>query len=264
MVFTIVLQLAEGRPGIIPVNYAYPLSAALYRVLAKGDADYSRFLHEQGYGKGFKLFTFSQLHVPFKIDKDRLKLLGNEAFLQVAFHLPHAAESFIKGLFRHQQIEIADKQSRAVFTVQSVEALPDPLQPYKHQEIVHLLLKPLSPVVAGVRNEKGQYRFTDPGDPRFTESLIYNWRNKITTCYDGQVASSALLMMEVMPEKHPFKSRLITIKAGSPQETKIRGWMHFGLKVTGEKRFVELLLNAGAGVYNSMGCGCMEVVNAKE
>ena len=43
----------------IPVNYQYPLSAAIYRIIAKGDAQYVSFLHERGYGKGFKLFTFS-------------------------------------------------------------------------------------------------------------------------------------------------------------------------------------------------------------
>ncbi|MBS1744677.1 MAG: CRISPR-associated endoribonuclease Cas6, partial [Bacteroidetes bacterium] len=43
-------------------------------------------------------------------------------------------------------------------------------------------------------------------------------------------------------------------------ETKIRGWMNFGLKVTAEKRFAELLQNAGLGLYNAMGCGCVELV----
>lgn len=66
-------------------------------------------------------------------------------------------------------------------------------------------------------------------------------------------------MMEVIPAKQPFKSRLITIKADTPEQTKIRGWMNFTLKVTAERRFVELLLNAGVGVYNSMGSGCVGV-----
>lgn len=254
------ISLEKHTGTLIPVNYAYPLSAAIYRIIAKGDAEYAGFLHEEGYGKGFKLFTFSQLNVPFKIDGDRIRLLSNELHFQVAFHLPQAMESFIRGLFQSEDIAIADKKSKAGFRVRSVESLPDPLQQYKENEIIHIHLKPLSPVVAGLMNDRGYYDFLSPEDKRFTESLIYNWRNKIATCYDEVTASSALLMIEVVPMIKPFKSRLITIKSGTPKETKIRGWMNFELKVTAERRFVELLLNAGCGVYNSMGCGSVEVV----
>ncbi len=260
MVFKIVLNLTGKTPGIIPVNYAYPLSSALYRIIAKGDAGYAQFLHESGYGKGFKFFTFSQINCPFTIQGDRMHLLHNELHFRVAFHLPLAAENFVKGLFQSEHIDIADKKSRAGFTVRSVESLPDPLQQYKGNEMVNAALKPLSPVVAGPQNEKGQYEFVSPEDPRFTESVLYNWRNKIATCFDADTAAGALLVVKVMLMQEPPRSRLLTIKAGTAAQTKIRGWMHFGLKVIAEKRFVELLLNAGVGVYNSQGMGCVEIV----
>ncbi len=260
MVFKIILNLIGKTPGIIPVNYAYPLSSALYRIISKGDAGYAQFLHESGYGKGFKFFTFSQISCPFKIEGDRMHLLHNELHFHVAFHLPQAAESFVRGLFQSEHIDIADKRSRASFTVRSVESLPNPLQQHTEMEVVSVRLKPLSPIVAGPQNEKGQYEFVSPEDPRFTESMLYNWRSKIATCYDTDTATGVLLMAEIIPMKEPPRSRLLTIKSDTPQQTRIRGWMNFGLKVTAEKRFVELLLNAGVGVYNSMGCGCVEVV----
>ncbi len=256
MQFQITLQV-QAAPAVIPVNYQYPLSAALYRIIAKGDVTYASFLHETGYGKGFKLFTFSQINCPFTIEGDRLHLLRNELKFRVAFHLPQAMESFVKGLFQSERIDIADKKSRVGFTVKSVETLPSPLQQYKENEIVNIRLKPLSPIVVGLRNEKGNYDFLSPEDDRFKESIIYNWRNKIATCYDEATAATALLIVEIIPLKTPFKSRLLTIKYGKPEETKIRGWLNLEVKVTAEKRFVELLLNAGAGVYNSMGCGCV-------
>ncbi|HRN46544.1 MAG TPA: CRISPR-associated endoribonuclease Cas6, partial [Niabella sp.] len=86
---------------------------------------------------------------------------------------------------------------------------------------------------------------------------------KIEAAYNPATASGALLMAESVPMKHPPRSRLITIKEGRPEETKIRGWMNMGLELTGEKRFVELLLNAGAGLYNAMGCGCVQVSEHK-
>jgi CRISPR-associated endoribonuclease Cas6 len=249
---------------LLPINYNYPLSAALFRIFAKGDAAYAEFLHEKGYGKkdkGFKLFTFSQLNVPFKIEGDRLRLLSDEVSFDIAIYLPQALERFVKGLFQSEHIDIADKKSKVSFKVKSVESLADPLQAYKENELINIAVKPLSPTVAGLQNEKGNYDFLAPEDARFVESLIYNWRSKIEACYDKETAVATLLMMEVKLKGYTPKSRLITIKAATEQETKIRGWMNFELDVTAQKRFVELLLNAGLGIYNSViGGGYLEVV----
>ncbi|HRP33181.1 MAG TPA: CRISPR-associated endoribonuclease Cas6 [Agriterribacter sp.] len=256
------------KEPVIPINYQYPLSAAIYKIIERADNAYAQFLHDTGYRqsgslKSFKLFTFSDLSTPFNIEGNSMRLLTQQAELVVCFHLPHAAENFIKGLFMQQQLDIADKKSKARFEMQTVEALPDPLQAYKPQEIINVTLKPLSPIVAGARNEKKQYEFLAPGDPRFAETLIYNWRSKIATCFDEATAINALLLAETAPMPRLPKSRLLTIKADTPEETKIRGWMNFLLKVTGEKRFVELLMNTGAGVYNSLGMGSVEVEKIK-
>lgn len=152
MRFLIKLEKKQGEQ--IPIKYSYPLSAAIYRIIAKGDAEYADFLHGQGYGKGFKLFTFSQLNAPFKLAGDRLSLSGQEASFQVAFHLPQAMESFVKGLFQSERIDIADKQSKISFSVKSVESLPNPLRQFKVNELVNIQFKPLSPIVAGLQNEK--------------------------------------------------------------------------------------------------------------
>lgn len=45
---------------LLPINYQYPLSAAIYSVLKSADADYAAFLHNSGYGKGFKLFLLQR------------------------------------------------------------------------------------------------------------------------------------------------------------------------------------------------------------
>jgi CRISPR-associated endoribonuclease Cas6 len=257
MQFKITLKSTQPK-STLPINYQYPMSSALYRIIAKGDTEYAAFLHQSGYGKGFKLFTFSQVNCPFLIEGDRLHMQDDELWFIVSFHLPQAMENFIRGLFQSERIDIADKHSRASFTVKSIESLPDSLSRSTNNEIVNIELKPLSPVVVGLHNEKGNYDFLSPDDARFAESLLYNWRGKIAACYDEPTAASALLLLEVVPMKHPFKSRLITIKADTPEMTQIRGWINFGLKVTGEKRFVELLVNAGAGLYNAMGCGCVQ------
>ncbi len=258
MRFKITTETLE--PGsVIPVNYQYPLSAAVYRIIAKGNAEYASFLHETGYGRGFKFFTFSQINVPFKIEGDRLRLIKSEMSFEIAFHMPEAMEGFIKGVFRAEQMDIADKKSKASFRVKSVENLGSPISVFKENEIVSTQLKPLSPLVTGVPNDKGNQDYLSPEDPLFLENLIYNWRSKISDCYDEATAKEALLMVDVLTMRLPLKSRLITIKAFTLEETKIRGWMNFGLKVTAERRFIDLLMNAGAGQYNAQGCGCMGI-----
>lgn len=255
------ITLSTSIPhACIPINYYYPLSAAIYRIVARGSHEYAQFLHEQGYGKGFKLFTFSQLEVPFQIEEDRLRLKDSNVKLKVAFHLPQAVENFVKGLFQSERIDIADHKSKASFTVKSIESLPNALPGHQSTEIVNVQLRPLSPVVAGLVNANGHYDFLAPDNPAYIESLLHNWRSKIAACYSIEESQAAVLVLSYDAYRNPPKSRLIHIKANTAAATKIRGWMNFKLNAIAEKRYLELLLNAGAGLYNAQGMGCLEVV----
>lgn len=254
--------ISNYSSSLLPINYQYPLSAVIYKILARADSEYATFLHEKGYRhegslKSFKLFSFSDLKTPFKIKGDRLQLLTREAKLQVSFHLPMAAENFIKGLFMNQQLEIADKRSKAVFTVAQVEALPVPL---KQEEIQELVLQPLSPIVCGIiEKDRKHYTFLSPEDADFISQLMNNWKEKYKVVY-GAVAGETDFKdadMKVLFYKNPPRSRLLTIKAGTDAETKIRGFVNFRLKVRGKREALELLLNSGVGIYNAQGMGCV-------
>ncbi len=54
---------AGARNPVLPFNYQYPLSAAIYEIIRTADAAFAEFLHNRGYGEGksFKLFTFSDI-----------------------------------------------------------------------------------------------------------------------------------------------------------------------------------------------------------
>lgn len=257
MRLTLRLRSTELTP-ILPINYAYPLSAAIYKILAYADSEYTSFLHERGYGKGFKLFSFSQLNCSFRLEGDRMVIVGSDISFVVTFHISHAAEAFVRGLFESANLTIGDKHSKATFQVQSVEGLPDPLQAYNINEVIKTSIKPLSPIVAGIPNQKGIYDFLSPHDSKFITVLIHNWRNKIAASWDENIASNALLIVQLGMCTSPPKSRLITIKADTMAQSKIRGWMNFELHITAEKRFLELLFNAGVGLYNAQGMGCIQ------
>ncbi len=252
--------ITTDKNAQIPINYQYPLSAAIYKILAKGDDQYANFLHEKGYGKGYKFFTFSDLKLRYKRESDRLVLTESIVSVMVCFHLPQASQSFIEGLFRTETIIIADKNSKASFMVQSVEALTNPLNDLTENQIAPIIVRPCSAVVAGSKDDKGNYSFHAPDDPAFTGSLIHNWRNKISACWDEETGSGAILLMEIGWYDNPYRSRLVTIKDGSMERTQIKGFLNFKLKLTAEKRFLDLIMNAGLGLYSAQGMGCVERV----
>jgi len=178
-----------NRTTIVPINYQYPFSAAIYKIIQRADAVYSAFLHNYGYGnehKHFKLFTFSDLNVPFQIANDRLLLKRDNAKLLVCFHLPQAAENFVKGLFMNQQLEIADKTSKATFVVQQIESVAENIDYASDKnESISVTVQPLSPVVAGRKNDKGYYDYRSPADADFTDCLLHNWIEKYKTVHDA-------------------------------------------------------------------------------
>lgn len=256
MRFNLILHTAI-RNAMLPANYQYPLASAIYKIIARADAGYATFLHEQGYPvknslKSFKLFTFSDLRTPFRNRGDRLLLTGNEASFTICFHIANAAENFIRGLFMDQKLEIADRVSKVIFQIREVESQSVVI---KKEEV---LLQPISSLVCGRKNEKENYDFLAPSDKDFCEMLLLNWQEKIKSVYEVPEEALKQLTIEPVFYKNPPRSRLITIKADTPAETKIRGFMNFKIKVGGEKHFIELLMNSGMGLYNAMGMGCME------
>ncbi|MGI8636923.1 MAG: hypothetical protein ACR2KZ_16135, partial [Segetibacter sp.] len=79
------------RPALLPFNYQYPLSSAIYKIIQSADAVFAAFLHDKGYGEGnknFKLFTFSDIKTPFVKSGDRMLLQTSEAELIVCFYIP--------------------------------------------------------------------------------------------------------------------------------------------------------------------------------
>ena len=108
----------SGKRQVLPMNYQYPVSAWIYKVLARGDNQFSEFLHEQGFRmenqKTFKLFTFSNFMFPthsFGVIKgtDRMEIFADKARLILSFQIPVAAEKFVAGLFTDQKAEILNK-----------------------------------------------------------------------------------------------------------------------------------------------------------
>lgn len=265
------LTLTRTSPdNRLPINYLYELSAWLYKVIQTADPAFSQFLHDRGYllgKKQFKLFTFSLLQVPrYAIDKaqQRLVVLSETVSLQVSFLVEEAAGQFIAGLFQNQQLRIGDRLSGVAFTVSQVEALPAPVF------AGCMRFRTRSPLCVATMNEhKGrlQPQYLSPDDERFGRILLDNLVNKFIAVGQhglpvlGEQAAGALASEPAgrFALLSSPVSRLVTIKAGTPQETKVRGYL-FDFELEDPAALQALGYYAGFGEKNSLGFGCAEVV----
>lgn len=247
----------------ITFNYQYPLSAAIYKIIYRADEAYATFLHEQGYkhgNKSFKFFTFSDLQTPFIRQGNKMVMTTRDVLLTICFQVPDAAENFIKGLFMNQQLDIADNKDKASFIVQQVTAVTTPVFPFNKA----VLLQPMSPVVVGRNNERGNYDYVSPDEPDFSALLLNNLISKYAALHQSDAyalneLSKSVLLQPVFFTQPP-RSRLVTIKNGTAAETQVRGFDKFRLRIQAPESLLTLALNAGVGMHNAMGMGCLELL----
>ena len=269
MQFTLRL-LATTPSARIPFNYQYLLTGWLYRVLADADGEYARFLHEHGYQvasgawscKTFKLFTFSDLRMQGYEVRPRegcFLLTSPVVEWTLSFYVDQAAEAFIMGLFQDQYLTLVNRQFRTELAVERVETLA--LPPLADE----LTLRTLSPIVVAEKDDTGMDQYLHPYDDAFGPRLLTNLIDKYRSARigaDDEVDELDLKNFSYEPLTKPdrLRSRLVTIKEGSPQETKVRGWYNLDFRLTGPAEVLEAGFLAGLGRYNAEGFGCVRAM----
>ncbi len=256
MRLNLVLKLIKGKD--LPCNYMYELSSCLYKVLNEGDAAFTDWLHDQGYCKGkkaFKLFTFSNFYIPcFRIEEDRLRILSDTVRLVVSFYPIEAIDAFVIGLFRNRRIEIGDRKSRVAFEVSTIERMPEP------EFSPRMMFKTLSPVFIEEQFPDSRHSVhLQPDDPKFAELLHLNLLDKYRAFY-GQEPDPSWPVTRLHLLSMP-KAKTITLKAGTPQETRMKGYL-FQFELEGQPELLHLGYDGGFGRLNSQGFGCVEVVKS--
>jgi CRISPR-associated endoribonuclease Cas6 len=260
----------ENNNNVLPLNYQYELSAWIYKILNYGNEEFAEWLHKEGYTndyKNFKLFTFSNLIIPkYQIKGDRMLIDSRINELFVSFYPIESLEYFVSGVFKNQQFTIGDKKSKAAFTVNNVEKLTEP------DFNSTMEFKALSPILISYKNtENKKYaEYKHPEDENYGNLLIKNLAAKYNAFYAtetnpfGVPNPERVKPMEQGNLDYTFKpltkpkSRLITIKSGTKQESKLRGYLYkFHLKAPAE--LIRLGYYAGFGEKNSLGFGCGEV-----
>ena len=274
MRFKLTIESGSGHnSNILPLNYQYELSSWIYKILNHGNEEFAEWLHKEGYTndyKNFKLFTFSNLIIPkYQIKGDRMQIESRINELIVSFYPIDSLEYFITGLFNNQQFTIGDKKSKAAFTVNTVEKLPEP----EFQNTMEF--KSLSPILVSHKNNETQKyaEYKHPEDDNYGDLLIKNLVEKYNAFYGADANPFGVPNPErVKPlETDNFdyelktltkpKSRLITIKSGTKQESKLRGYL-YNFRIKAPAELIRLGYYAGFGEKNSLGFGCGEIVKS--
>ena len=247
-----------GRQRMLPMDYQYYLSAWIYKVIGKADPEFSNFLHTEGYTKGyrqFKLFNYSPLNFGKPTlwkEKTLFEIHSDQLLLFVSFHLAEAAEKFIIGLFNNQQVYLGDQFNGLDLVVCQVERLPEPeLKSTMNYSTV-------SAVVISQKDENSKYaHYLSPADENYIDLLQQNLWNKY----------SSIPNITTLPEdlnfhfklKSESKSKLVTIKPYTPEQSKVRGFV-FDFTLTCPVEIHQLILATGIGEKNSMGFGWLEPI----
>lgn len=245
-----------GKQRMLPVDYQYYLSAWIYKVIARANPEFARFLHGTGYSDGkrqFKLFSYSPLDFgrpQFWKEKSLFEINSNEISLQVSFYLPEAAEYFIIGLFNNQQLFVGDKFNGIDLTVSQIERLPE-------WPVAQMMrYRAISPVVISVKAEGEKYsRYLSPLDITYQQFIRNNLEQKWKTIpQEMTITNGASIDFALMNQP---KSKLITIKPYTPEESKVRGYL-FDFSLTAPVEIQQMVLASGIGEKNSMGFGWVE------
>jgi CRISPR-associated endoribonuclease Cas6 len=176
------ITLNNGYETALPVNYQAFLTAAIYRLLGASDAEYARFLHDEGYQaeegpRRFKLFVFSNLRA------NRRRVVGETLWLgpgRIEWLIASPVEPFLThiatGLLAVGVVSVGP----ASFEIAQVETLPSPEFGSGPTRFTCL-----SPMVAAVNLDGGGTRYLRPAEEgeAFSEAIRRNLLRKHQVLY---------------------------------------------------------------------------------
>mgnify|MGYP001200972964 CR=1 FL=1 len=228
----------------LPIHYNHLAQAMIYNSL---DQELATFLHDRGYeagGRTFKLFTFSRLIGKYRIDQGKI---GFDPLvkLMVASPVEQFCQSLLNGLLTKNELELGP----ALVKVGSVKVE----KPEVTKESIKLKL--LSPAVAYstlFRGDGSKYTcYYQPGDAEFTRIVAENLRKKYRAIHNSEAPEGEVKIKPLgQPKLHVLEYKGNVIKGYSGT-----------LVVSGPPELLQVAVDAGIGSKNSMGFGCVELLN---
>lgn len=250
------VRLDNPNGATVPINYQEYLTAAVYGLLEMSDADYARWLHDEGYPaedggpKRFKLFCFSGLRTPRRrAEGDWLRLGPGPIEWLVASPIDDFLTHGATGLLSAGTLRIGP----ATFPITEVQTLPAPAL----SETTRFTC--LSPIVCAVPSDDGRPpRYLRPAadGPAFSEAVRRNLLRKHHTLY-GRPPADERLTITFDP------AYLARDPRGGTKLITYKGIKHVGalapFTAVGSVALMQVMLDCGAGEKNAAGFGMVDV-----
>ena len=253
MHFYLKMYIDNSKDNLLPLNYHYELASAIYKILSQNDNRYAEWLHNTGYisdNKRFKLFNFSDLYVPsYEIDGDRMRILSNHIGWEMSFLLNEGYINFIRGVFKGQYFRIADKKSGIDLRIDDIEILPEP----EFKETMRF--KTISPVCISSFEHGKTPKYLAPQDTLYEKAILDSLVSRYKAAYGKEYEGEKFCNFRLLNEP---KSALQTIKAGMPQQTRIKGY-RYDFEISIPLKLMHLLYDCGIGEKNSLGFGMVKI-----
>ncbi|MBN2571399.1 MAG: CRISPR-associated endoribonuclease Cas6 [Ignavibacteriales bacterium] len=253
------LQLNTPENSIIDFNYHYSLSAAIYKRLRFGSAEFSSFLHDIGFvlkGKNYKLFTFALKFRGKSVNGKYLNFVDNNIILYISSPLIDSfIKNFVSGSFTENSIIINSNGIETTFNITQIESLPQPTFTN------NMKFKMLSPLIVSTKQDNGlpyYFKFNDDIN-EINRILNINLRNKYETINNKNANDKEI---KIQWDEEYLKrirrpedvTRLISIKPKHKPECKYRA-NFLPFNISGDTSLIATGYECGFGEKNSMGFG---------
>lgn len=260
------IQFEVAPNSALPLNNRYEISSWIYKVMSRADADFSTWLHQQGYsnhekGKRYKLFTFSQPFIhPFKIDKktETIISIGSKIDLTVSFFGDQSVQNFVIGLFKDQVFSIGTKTIKSVdLRVQNVSILP------KKTLLTTQQFRAQTGVCIAYKDENNMDQYISPKHERYEELLTNHLTQKLFAL--GSSFPDLLKNIDLRQGLKwkllagPIKEKKYTLKAHTASQTEVKCYAH-NFELTAPIQLMQLLYYGGLGKHTSQGFGFVELI----
>lgn len=255
---------AKNHNYTIPLSYNYIIHGAIYKLLSQSSQKFTKWLHQRGFvtddGRSLKLFTFSKLFFErLRVEKDVIHASG---WAKLLFSTPvddKIITNIIMGMLNRNFLTLADRFYKTDFIINRINMIPDP--DFSTNDFIML-----SPTTSSTMNElNGKLRtyYYRPDDTELPLSLQRNLKSKYKLIHSKNYQGELHISLDnkyLERKRKKGVTKLITIKKGSNQETKVKAFT-VPLKIIGTKEIKKVAYDCGIGEKNSMGFGMIDVVN---
>ncbi len=228
--------------GLLPFDYHYHLSSAMYRYKEIANKELAARLH---YSKEVKTFTFSEIQVPKrKIHKEGIKkgieILDDYAYIIYSSPVKDYIEAVVEGMLSKPELRVGKLE----FMVERIEVLPMPNIDWSN--VVFKTLSPITIYSSSDGKKKDLPLF--PTNNQWYVNLEKNIKHQYEKVY-GEVPRGDVRVetLEFKPKKYEFK-KLGAIKA-------VQGHFRFH----GAPELIKFAYEAGVGERGAMGFGCLDI-----